>query len=316
MTYSPASPFQIVPRLGGDSTIFTSQIALNGNEAYAAYTPPMLEHDRTISVGASATARRVFAWMVRGNKDLLTVRVRVFGTGTGGASTLTAIVGGTSGTAAPSGAGAWYTINIVPPRSGAVACELQVTTPGGVTFDVERIQVRLIGASPAAGKLKSGVIGTVAATVGASESVASELIERLLAQPILIARDRPAVVAAHLAELTTGGAKDVGNWNSSNTTNWEPVGLLRVPRCDERGRSYYVDAYTLESVSGAVGSIAIGNVVLDLPSFGGTVGAWTSKRITLGVGAHEIRASIKPGTGNNARIATLQVWRGSRTDVP
>lgn len=314
MSYTIVDPFTLVPRLAGDSAAF-STLSLNGNEAYAVYSPPIVEHDRTISIGAGATSQRVYPWMVRGNRDLLTIRTRIFATGGGGSSTLTVIVGGTTGIATASGAGAWYTIDIVPPRAGPIACELQVTTPGGVTVDVEQIQVYLVTAAPAPGKLGSLFIGTVAGTVAGNESIASEHIERYMAQPVRIARDRPAVVAHHLAELTTSGAKDVGNWNSSSTTNWEPVGLLRVPRCDERPRSYWVDAYTIESAAGAVGSIAIGTVTIDLLSFGGTIGKWTSQRVTLGVGPHEVRASIKPGSANSARIAALQIWRGVLLDV-
>lgn len=310
MAYSIVDPYQLVPRMTGDDADLVT-LSLNGNEAYAAYSPPMVEHDRDVSIGAAATNQRVYPWMVRGNRDLLAVRARIYATSTGGTSTLSVNVGGTTVTASATAGSAWYNVDVTPSRGGPLACELQVTTPGGVTCVIEQILVYLVTVSPATGKLASLFIGTVAGTVAANESIASEHIERYLAQPVRVARDRPAVVALHLAELTTSGAKDVGNWNSSNLATWDPVGALRVPRCDERTRSYYVDAYTLESGSGAIGSIAIGTAVLDLPSFGGTVGQWTSRRITLGVGPHEIRASIKPGTGNNARIACLQVWRGS-----
>lgn len=317
MAYSPADPAQLVARLAGDSTQYTSLVGLNGSELYQLYRPPIIEHDRTISVAASATNQRVYAWMLRGNRDLLQVRIRVYATGTGGASTLTAYVGGTSGTASPSGAGAWYTINITPPMRGPIACELQATTPLGVTVDIERIQVYLVLAAPGTGKLKSGFIQSSATWLVAGEPVPTEYIERILAQPSRIARDRPACVAMHLAELSSsGGAKDVGNWHSSSTTNWEPVGRLRVPRCDRRTRSYWIDAYTLESTSGGQATIAIGNQTLEIANMGGTVGRWSSKRISLGVGPHDIRASIKPGAGNSARIAALQVWRGVILDGP
>lgn len=312
MAYSPADPALIVPRLAGNSTQYTTYIHSNGTEAYALYRPPIIEHDRTISVAASATSQRVFAWMVRRNRDLLQVRVRVYATGTGGTSTLTALVGGASGTASASGAGAWYTIDVTPPMSGPIACELQATTPGGVTVDIERIQVYLVVAAPGAGRLASGFVRSVAGVwSGGSEPVSTEFIGRLLAQPTRIARDRPACVAMHLSELSSsGGAKDVGNWHSSSTTNWETVGRLRVPRCDERGRTYWVDAYTLESTSGGQAMISIGTTTISIANMGGTVGQWTSQRITLGVGPHDIRASIKPGGANSARIAALQVWRG------
>lgn len=316
MAYSPADPAQLVARLAGNSSQLTSLIGLNGSEIYQLYRPPIIEHDRTISVAASATNQRVYAWMVRGNRDLLQVRIRVYATGTGGTSTLTAFVGGTSGTASPAGAGAWYTINITPPMRGPLACELQATTPLGVTVDIERIQVYLVLAAPGTGRLKSGFIQPSSTWLAADEPIPTELAERLLAQPTRIARDRPACVAMHLAELSSsGGAKDVGNWHSSSTTNWETVGRLRVPRCDLRTRSFWVDAYTLESSSGGQALIAIGNQTISITNMGGTTGRWTSQRITLGVGPHDIRASIKPGGSNSARIAALQVWRGVILDA-
>lgn len=316
MAYSPADPAQLVARLGGNTTQYTSLLGLNGNELYQIYRPPMLEHDRTVSVAASATNQRIFGWMVRGNKDRLTLRVRIFATGTGGGSTLTVTAGGTIGTASPAGAGAWYTINFASPRSGPIACELTATTGVGITVDVERIQVYLVPAAPGTGRLKSGFVQSSSLLLGANEPIPSEYIERLLAQPSRLTRDRPACVAAHLAELsTTGGSKDVGNWHSSASTGWDAVGRLRVPRCDRRTRSYWVDVFTLESVSGGQASIAIGTSTIDIANLGGTSGRWTSKRITLGVGPHEIRASLKAGAGNNARIAALQVWRGSVIDA-
>lgn len=316
MAYSPADPAQIVARLAGDSTQYTSLVGLNGSELYQVYRPPIVEHDRTISVAASATNQRVFAWMLRGNRDLLQVRVRVYATGTGGTSTLTALVGGTSGTASPAGAGAWYTINITPPMRGPIACELQATTPLGVTVDIERIQVYLVMAAPGSGVLRSGFVQSAASWLVSGQPVPTEYIERLLSQPSRIARDRPACVAMHLSELSSsGGAKDVGNWHSNSTSNWETVGRLRVPRCDLRTRSYWIDAYTLESSSGGQALIAIGNTTLEIANMGGTTGRWTSKRVSLGVGPHDIRASIKPGGANSARIAALQVWRGVILDA-
>lgn len=309
MTYAPIDPTALVPRLAGNSGLLDS-IATNGDEVYATYAPTVIDLSRSVTVGTSATSQRVFAWTLRGNRDLLTVRTRVYASGTGGSSTLKVYVGGASGTATVSGAAAWYTVDVVPATSGPIHCEIQVTTGGGITATVDQAQCYLVAAAPGSGRLASGYIKSGAGLFAGDEPICSEHMERLTYQPVYVARDRPVCVAQHVTELTTSGAKDVGNWNSYDLAVWDPIGLSKVPAVDARTRSYWVDAFTRESGSGARGLITIGTATVYLPSFGGTTGQWTRQRITLGAGEHEVRASILPGAGNSARIATCQIWRG------
>ena len=310
MTYSPIDPTALYYGLLGDAAIYPTLVA-NGQEIYAGYTPTIAQYSRTISIGASVTAQRILVWPVERNKDLLQIRVKVRATGTGGSSTITVIVGGASASATVSGASATYTINVTPLVRGPCWAEMRVTTPGGVTCDVERMQCYLVGTTPASPPLGSGYIGSSigAGILGANRGVASEHASRWLAQAIRIARDRPALVAQHMTRFTTTGAKSVGDWQASSTTFPTLVGRLILPRCDNVTRQYVLTAFGLESGSGASAVVSIGSQQWTIPSFGGTAGQAARTVVSLGPGPHPLRAAIQSGAGNTARFAWFGVHR-------
>jgi len=311
MAYVPIDPTtDLYAGIRGTATAYQTLWG-NHNEIYENSSTPIFDLLFAESLPDSLTDVVVFTWRMRRNRDLMPVRLRVYAESSPTSSTLTFRVGGASTTATVAGAAAWYELNVTPALAGPVVCSLSVTTPASETLTLTRLQCRLVSSSPAAGLLASGYSRLGSADMYAtSAAVASEHVTRLLAGPVCVARDRPAAVAYHIVRAhapTTG--KALRNWHSYNTTNAELVGRLRVPRCSTRSRRYIVDAYTIESSGGGSAVITIGGVDLEIPSMGGTSGAWSTWELDLPVGPHDVRAAVLPGASNAARIATLQVWR-------
>lgn len=306
MAYVPQEPSDFAPGLRGTATAYQTLTA-NHVEVYEDYEPPVLDAAPLLTIAAGVTATRVLAWRVRGNRDLRQIRVRVRATASGGTGTLIADVGGVTDTASVT-VDAWYTMTITPSASGVVGCELRVTTPGGVSMSIDRVQVYGSAASPTAGRLASGYVRADSVDIYAADGpISSEHVTRWLTGPSCIARDRPIVCASHIARTTTSSAKSFANWQAYNSTAWGSVGRLRL--IVAATRLYTIDAYMLESVGGGAAQLTIGSATWDIPTPGGTVGTWHSTSIELGAGEHDVRLAIRAGAGNSARMCTLQIWR-------
>lgn len=314
MAYTPVDPLTLTPGLLGTATVYQT-IAENHNELWTRTDVGVFETLFTTSISAGLTDSQILAWRVRGNRDLQPIVVRVYASSSPTSSTVTVRIGGSWGTATVTGAAAWYTITVTPAVSGPTACAMLVTTPGGETLTITRVQcyVNAANTNPA-GTLSSGFTRVDSATFYAtSEPVCSEHAARLLGGPVYIARDRPRCVASHLSRThTQGGSKSIAYWEAVNTTTAELVGKLYLPLVSRQPRRYIFDAFTLESASGGTASIVVdGAEVLAIGNMGGTAGTWSSAEVELPAGAHIIKVSITPGTtsANIARVATLQVWR-------
>lgn len=313
MAYVPIDPADLYGGLLGTATAYQT-LAGNHNEQYENSGTPLWDVLFAESLPDSVTDQRTWTWMLRGNRDLLTVRVRVYAESTSGTSDLILRVGGTSATTSVTSAD-WYTLNVTPVVAGPVVCSLSITVPGGATLTVTRMQCRLVAATPAAGTLASGYTRIDSTDIYAANGpIASEHVSRFLHGPIYIARDRPLCPALHLvrADAPTVG-KTFRNWHNYNTANADVVGRLRLPRCSSRARRFVVDAFTIESGSGGTAELTIGGIELAMSAMGGTSGTWHSWELDLPPGPHDIRAAVTPGVGNAARIATMQVWRTRRS---
>lgn len=314
MSYVPQLLTNLRPGLLADAAGYSGYagVVVNHNEVYEQTAPAVVDVRVGITGAAAVTNETVLRWRVRGNLDLQPVRVRVRAVATGGTATITADVGGTTGTASVT-VDAWYTINITPPLGGLVGCSLRFTTPGGVSLDITRLQCHLVPSAPAAGRLTSGFVRKDSATLYAgNEPIASEHVSRLLAGAVYVARERPACPAQHLVRTNTSGTKSFQNWQGYNSAANQFIGRLRLTAT--ASRIFVVDVYTLESASGATASITIGAAELAITNMGGSSGTWTSAAFELPAGEHEIRAVIAAGGGAAAaRIATLQVWRAKES---
>lgn len=305
----PYDPSLITPGIDGTDAAWRAAFT-NGRDLYLETTPPIVELTTEVAIGDGESNTRIWTWMLRGNRDRLTVRFRARAIATGGTATLHGVVGGTSTSASVSGALATYQLDVVPPRRGPIVCELRVTTPALVTLDIEAVQVYLVGANASTPPVESRFVRVESWVDDTDEPIASGTVSELLANPIRVARERPACVSQHVVRANlTGGAKALHNWHVVGTTTLEPAGRLRLPRCSERARDYVLDAFTLESTSGARAVIAIGGATWELSSFGGSAGRWHTGVVRLPPGPHDVRCSILAGAGNTARVATFQAWR-------
>jgi hypothetical protein len=315
MAYVPIDRAALVNGLAGSSSLYPDIVA-NHDECYEAHEPPIIDQPLGgAAVAAGVTDSLYYVWRVRGNRDLRTVRIRIRAEAAGGSGTITARLGGATGTATVTGAEAWYTIDLVPLTGVLVAASLSMTTPGGVTMNLHRLQCRTVGQAPAAGQLKSLFRKGYPGMYAADAPIASEHVSRLIDGPVRVALDLPACVSVHLSRITTSGGKRFGDWQGSLSTAWEVVGRSRLPRADEVARDYVIDVHTVESGSGGQAQITIGAASFTIPSMGGTAGGWSQDVKNLGPGPHEIRASVAAGGGNTARITTMQIWRMPRTSL-
>lgn len=310
MAYTPLDPLTLRPGLAGNASAYGT-IWENHNELYAADSVPVADWAFAETIADGVTALPIFRWRARGNADLWTVRTRVYAESTSGTTTVIVSCGGVSTSAAVTTAG-WYTLDVVPPVSGVASLELAVTIPGGATYTMTRVQCALVGAAPTAGTLPSRFARRDTSDVyGANEPVNSEHVGRLLAGPVCVARSHPRCVASHVVRLAlSGGAKTIRNWQGYNSTSWDTVGHLRIPRVSERARPYVLDAYTLETTAdGSEVDIVIGGVEWRLRNLGGATGTWHTATIDLPRGPHDVRVVARSGASNYVRVATFQAWR-------
>ena len=311
MAYTPIDPLGLRHGLAGNSSLYET-LWDNHIQIYESGGPGIADwfFSETISDGITNTL--IFTWRVRGNLDQQVVRTRVYAESTGGTTTVYVSSGGVTASQSVTVAG-WYTLNVTPPVTGVAVFEMRVTIPVAAVFTLTRIQSRLVEDSPAAGQRPSRYTRADSADIfAADEPVTSERMGRLLAGPVRIAQSHPRCVASHIVRTNlSGGAKSTGKWQGYNSTSWQTVGFLTIPRVSMRARRYVLDAFTMETTTdGSSADIVIGGIEWSLRNLGGTSGKWHSIEIELAPGPHEIRVAALPGASNYIRIPTFQAWRG------
>lgn len=313
MAYVPIDPTALKLGLLGTSTTYQTIIG-NHAECYENSEPPIFDIRFAESVPSNITDTLWLTWRLRGNQDLLPVKLAVYAESVDDTSVLTFRVGGESATANITAAGT-YTLTVTPAVAGPVVCSLSVTVPALATLSIAQVQSRLSASSgPAAGLLPSGYTRVDSVGVyAANEPVSSEHVSRWLAGPVAVARSRPAAVATHIVRVVAPAtAKSYRNWHAYNSTEYTLVGRLVIPRVSQRVRRYVLDAYTLESVGGGKAEVTIGGIEWSLPDLGGAAGKWHELELDLPPGPHDVRVAIQAGTGNAARMTTFQAWRARR----
>lgn len=310
MAYTPVDPTTLNHGLLGNDTAY-STLAGNHNEVYENDDCPVVDFIFAESLPANQTDLRVFTWRVRGNRDLRTIRTRIYAVSTTADSTVTVTVGGVSSSQTVSSVAGWFEYNITPAVGGMTTAMVSITTGATSVLTITRVTCRFVAGSPgtrlASGFTRLDSVGLYAA----NEPVASEYVSRFLAGPVYVARERPRCVMSHVVRTNlAGGSKSVGNWQAYNTTSWELVGFGRVPECATRTRPYVVDLFTLETTSGASqAQVVIGGFQTSLTDLGGSTGKWHTFGVDLSPGPHDFRVSLYSGTGNYVRVAACQVWR-------
>lgn len=310
MAYTPVDPTTIRHGLLGTSTVY-STLAQDHNEVYENDGAPVVDFIFFESLPANETDLRVFAWRVRGNRDLLPIRTRVYADSAVADSTITVTIGGVSASQTITAAAGWYEFNVTPSVGDVTTAMLSITTGATSVLTISRVTCRVAPSTPGA-RLASGFVRVDSVNFyAANEPVASEHVGRMLAGPVYVARERPRCVLSHVVRTRlAGGAKSIGNWQAYNSTSWELIGNGRVPKCASRSRPYVVDLFTMETTAGASqAQVVIGGFQTSLTDLGGPTGRWHTFEVDLSPGPHDFRVSLYSGTGNYARVAACQVWR-------
>lgn len=274
--------------------------------AYVMYGSPCIASPISWTETSGSAVTRAH-WRVRGNEDLQPVLVLVRAKSSAAGATITANVGAANNTATVSSSEfRWFAILVTPAASGVVDCNIQTQVSSG-TLTVAGVAVWIAADDPAAGVLDSGFIR--AAGIGAADyPITSEHERRLLDGPRRIAIDRPAVVAAHLADVTaTVSSKSYGVWGSYDTDRYDSVGRLFVPRFDREVRVCTLDAYVTATAGGSEFRVDVGGQVWTIaPS---TSAEWQSTTMVFPPDDSEIRVAVRPSGSVAAAVRTLQVWR-------
>lgn len=303
MSYDPMDEQAFQPGLltaKGDGSTWPTLID-NDAAVYELHTPGL-----EASPEQTDTAlERLYRFRMRGNLDDSQIRVDVRAEATSGPHDIDIASGATT------------TVNVTGDDWYGADCDatgpeqpVVVAVPAivGGSLRVQSIRARLLALAPVAGELyPSGFRLIGQRWKAASAAIATGQLSRLVSNPIRVAKDRPVCVAFHLTDcIQAVSGKSSALWGVEDSTQWLLAGSMKVPRVDNAMRQYTVDAYVVESGSGAQYSVKLGPVV---ETWTGT--GWHSWTVTvLGPGPHELQASILPGAGNQASIRTCQVWRG------
>lgn len=310
MSYTPIADTDINAPLAGNDDVWTTLVA-NDVLVWDAYEPAF-EANPLVT---SSTAAREHRFRVRGGDSLvgsgtarMSFSVGVRGVTSGGGTTTVSVrMDDTSVADLSVVALDWYdsaSINLVhsaEPREVVVSS----AATGGNTLAYHGIRCIYAAGSSSGLYAASGwcKVGSFWST--ADRAVPSDVVSRLRANPIAIARSRPVCVAFHCVDTVLAVSNKATHlWGVENETSYQVVGRLQVPYADREERTYIVDAYVTESIPGT-GEFTV--------RVGATAETWTgpgwhSWTVTIS-GSVSVVATINPGTTNKAAIRTFQVWR-------
>jgi len=302
MTYDPMDAADFQPGLltaRGDGSTWPTLID-NDAALYELYTPGL----EATPEQTDSALERLYRLRMRGNLDDAQLQVDVLAVATSGPHDIDIATGAT--TTVNVTADAWY--GAACDATGPVQ-DVIVAVPviGAGSLRVQSIRVRPIGVPPVAGTLyPSGFRLVGERWKAANAAISTGQLSRLVTNPIRVAKDRPVCVAIHLSDCIAAiTTKSSVLWGVEDSTQWQLAGAMKVPAVDQSLRPYIIDAYTVESGSGAEYSVRFGGVEETWTGTGWH--SWTVSR--MGQGPNELQASILAGAGNEASIRTLQVWR-------
>ena len=302
MTYDPMDAADFQPGLltaRGDGSTWPTLID-NDAALYELYTPGL---EATPEQNDTAL-ERLYRFRMRGNLDDEQIQVKVRAEATSGPHDIDLSTGVTT-TVNVTG-DAWYDADL--DATGPIQ-EVLVAVPaiGAGSMRVQSIRARVLASTPLAGNLYASGFRLVGARwKAANAAISTGQLSRLVTNPIRVAKDRPVCVAIHLSDCIAAiTTKSSVLWGAEDSTQWQLAGAMKVPAVDQSLRPYIIDAYTVESGSGAEYSVRFGGVEETWTGTGWL--SWTVSR--MGQGPNELQASILAGAGNEASIRTLQVWR-------
>jgi len=302
MAYTPIADADTNPPVKGNATAWTTAVT-NDAEVFEAYAPGL----ECQPVRSNLQAAREFRLRWRGNLDAEQLNVGVYAEGVNGPHTVSVeTLAQDSGTLS-AGAEQWYTDTL--DATGPVQ-EIVISSAAlgvGETLAYSGIRVSLSPAALGATRYKSGFrrVGSTLWTT-ADSSVASEIVERLKANALRLAVDRPVCVFVHCSDTVQAvSTKTPGLWGVQNETTHQVIGRGMVPFCDGEDREYLVDAYATDDDPGTASfSVTVGGRAQTWTGSG-----WRTWTVRLPPGDHPIVATCAPGGSNAGAIRTLQVWR-------
>lgn len=302
MTYDPMDAAAFQPGLltaRGDGSTWPTLID-NDAALYELYTPGL---EATPEQNDTAL-ERLYRFRVRGNADDADLQIDVRAEATSGPHDIDISTGATTTVNVTSDA--WYGATMA---ATGTTQEVVVAVPviGAGSMRVQSIRACMVGVAPVAGTLYASGFRLVGARwKAANAAISTGQLSRLVTNPIRVAKDRPVCVAFHLSDCIAAiTTKSFVLWGVEDSTQWQLAGAMKVPAVDQSLRPYIIDAYTVESGSGAEYSVRFGGVEETWTGTGWH--SWTVSR--MGQGPNELQASILAGAGNEASIRTLQVWR-------
>jgi hypothetical protein len=271
----------------------------NHAEVQDIYAPPIVDMPVNIT-STSTTSQDRLAFVIRRNKAAHTIRFVLRAGATTGSGAIGCYVGASSGTASVSGATTTYTVDVAGSEDATVTIRMRVASVGhSITLYAMQVYILTDGTEQ-----EWVSVGTRWYS-GTDQAVPGRVLSDMMSGPALLAQDRMALFAYHLADIQgTIAGKTQAFWGIDNTTVIHPVGRLWIPRHDRAARTCHINAYGT-----ATGSVTYRVTV------GPQVWEWTatghqSTTMELGPGPHDVIAYVTPTASTNGAIRTLQIWRG------
>lgn len=271
----------------------------NHNGIQDEYAPSIVDMPRVVTSTSTSYETR-FRFKIRRNSANHSVRFVVRAAATTGTGTIRANVGGSSATAAISGAVTSYTVDVAGDDNAECTVEMKVTS-GGDSITLYALQVYIVtdGTEPE-------WVGVGTRWYSSSDAaIPAKIISDMRNGPVYLMRDRMVSLCYHISDVEQAiTAKGLETWGTLNTTFQQPVGRLWIPYQDGAIRTCRLDAYTTATGS-ANFKVSVGSQVWEWTATG-----WSTTTLELGPGPHDVYAYVTPTASTNAAIRTLQIWRG------
>lgn len=306
MAYVPIEADALGAGIFGNAAAWTTLVD-NHDDVYEEYAPPIAGCQADVSIDATV-ATTVLRFQMPDNKDNEDVNVRVRWKKDAGPTnaTLTVLVDGASiGTiTTTSTTYTDQTLTGTPTGTGDREIQIQLHRVGGTGGDLvylEAICINLVPGAPAGGVLNSGFIRADSGHYTADQPVPSERVARLINGPVLIARDRPAVLHTFAQNL-----EDTAPFIRVTGTAYVPAWRAFVPSAGPSG-SIRVYVYLDQVTTGVPDAL----VTCGGETWNPTGVGWANTTFYVGGGGDtSVTLHLKRSSGSGTVfLGTMQIWR-------
>lgn len=263
---------------------------------------------------ATLTDAVVHEWRYRGLGDELALVTRISARAVTDTGTLSVTVGAGTPVDVTIDSEAWRIYHVITPVAGPGPEEvvLSATVPSGDEIRLRSVECFVLTVPIASRpETASGVLAAPSAAVG--RPITTEHVERGLAAPILLARERPLLVFNHSAPVFASGQL-TGSWGVAVGAGAAAVnfvvgrGTIGVPLdAEARPRTYVVDVLWSRADGSAVGDLKVG----EAPAIRVEAPGWYARNVTAPPGV-DVTGLIRPeadAAANRGRYDTIQIWQ-------